>query len=172
MYQAAGSLRAAATAGTLDAFRRVIAVEPVIPGGQGGCAVGHWARNAGLASALLTGALSFSFAQAQTMLTVRVDHVRSGGVIPNVYAYCVPARSGHTARGPNRSPAIAWSPGPRGTKSYAIVVVDTDVPADFTTADAGVHRDVIRAVRGHVLARGEVVGLYTQNPALARTLLR
>jgi Raf kinase inhibitor-like YbhB/YbcL family protein len=229
--------------------------------------VGHWARSVGLAAALLMAALSIPFARAQTMLTVKVDHLRSGGVIPDVYAYCVAPRAGRTARGPNRSPAIAWSPGPRGTKSYAIVVVDTDVPTDFATADkegtvvpaalprrdfyhwllvdipaattslaegadsadpsakaagptphgvrglndygggragydgpcppwndAIVHHyhfrvyaldvarlnlpraftgtDVIRAVRGHVLARGEVVGLYTQNPAVARTLPR
>jgi hypothetical protein len=47
----------------------------------------------------------------------------------------VPAATGHTAPGRNVSPAISWSPGPAGTASYAIIVVDTDVPADFTDAD-------------------------------------
>lgn len=204
-------------------------------------------------------------AGAQARLSVSVDHLTTGRVILGAYAYCVPAKIGHTAPGPNRSPAISWSHGPAGTESYAIVVVDTDVPTVFTSAnkegqvipaslprrdfyhwllvdippsitalaegadskdpsakaagptpngarglndygdgragydgpcppwnDTIVHHyhfqvyalgvdhlalpaafrgaDVVRAMRGHVLARGEVVGLYTQNPNVARTL--
>jgi len=199
------------------------------------------------------------------MLSVVVDRFRTGGVIPEVYAYCVPAKVGHTAGGPNRSPAVSWSRGPAGTASYAIVVVDPDVPSVFTSANkegqvipAGLKRqdfyhwllvdippsttalaegadskgpspkpagptangvrglndygdgragydgpcppwndmivhhyhfrvyaldvahlslpaafhgpDVMKAVQGHVLARGEGVGLYTLNPDVARTL--
>ena len=73
--------------------------------------------------------------QAPATLTVTVDHFQTGRVIPPVYAFCVPATTGHTAPGRNISPAISWSRGPSGTASYAIVVVDTDVPAVFTDAD-------------------------------------
>jgi Raf kinase inhibitor-like YbhB/YbcL family protein len=68
-------------------------------------------------------------------LTVSVDHFKNGGVVPTRYAYCVPAAHGHAANGSNVSPAIAWSRGPAGTKSYAIIVFDTDVPTVFTNAD-------------------------------------
>lgn len=217
--------------------------------------------------ALLVGMPGPPVAGAPAMLSVVVDNFKTGRVILGAYAYCVPAKAGHTARGPNRSPAITWSRGPAGTASYAIVVVDTDVPTVFTSAnkegqvipadlkrrdfyhwllvditplttalaagadskdpspkpagptahgvrglndygngragydgpcppwnDTIVHHyhfqvhaldvahlslpasfkgaDVVQAMQGHVLARGEVVGLYTQNPDVARTLPR
>ncbi|HET7263172.1 MAG TPA: YbhB/YbcL family Raf kinase inhibitor-like protein [bacterium] len=84
---------------------------------------------------LLAAAPSAPAAQAQATLTVTVDSFRAGGVIPQRYAFCVPAATGHTAPGQNVSPAISWSRGPSGTASYAIVVVDTDVPAVLTDAD-------------------------------------
>ncbi len=219
------------------------------------------------AAALLAAAPSMPASQAAAMLTVTVDHLRAGGVIPPLYAFCVPAAAGHTAPGQNVSPAISWSRGPADTASYAIVVVDTDVPAVFTDADkegriipAGLKRrpfyhwllvdippsvtalaegadskdgaakpagrtpfgvrgfndfgggragydgpcppwndaivhhyhfrvyaldvahlplpadftgpDAVKAGQAHVLASGEVVGLYTQNPDVAKTLPR
>jgi Raf kinase inhibitor-like YbhB/YbcL family protein len=220
-----------------------------------------------LAAALLAAAPWTAQAGAQATLSVTVDNLKNGRVILGAYAFCVPAKVGHTAAGPNRSPAISWSRGPAGTASYAIIVVDPDVPTVFTNADkegqvlpaslkrrdfyhwllvdiprsttalaaaadskdpsakpagptphglrglndygdgragydgpcppwndAIVHHyhfrvyalnvphlslpagfkgpDVVAAMRGHVLARGEVVGLYTQNPSVARTLPR
>lgn len=68
-------------------------------------------------------------------LTVKVDGFKPGGVIPPAYAYCVPAQQGHTAPGPNRSPAISWSKGPAKTASYAVITVDTDVPTVFDDAN-------------------------------------
>jgi Raf kinase inhibitor-like YbhB/YbcL family protein len=204
-------------------------------------------------------------AAAQARLNVVVDGLRPGAVILGAYAYCVPAKLGHTEGGPNRSPEIGWSKGPAGTRSYALIVVDTDVPTVFTNAnregttipasmkrrpfyqwvlvdippsvtklpeDAGskdpaakpagpskwgieglndygggrgaydgpcppwndtiVHHyhfqiyalnvgrlslparfmgpDAVKAIQGHVLARGEIVGVYTQNPAVAKRL--
>ena len=78
---------------------------------------------------------SLPSAHAQATLHVTVDHFRTGGVIPARYAFCVAAASGHTAAGQNVSPAISWSRGPSGTASYAIVVVDSDVPTVFTDAN-------------------------------------
>jgi Raf kinase inhibitor-like YbhB/YbcL family protein len=63
-------------------------------------------------------------------LRVSVDAFKNGEMIPNKYAFCIPAAQGHTAPGPNFSPSISWSQGPRGTKSYAIMVYDTDSPAE------------------------------------------
>lgn len=63
-------------------------------------------------------------------LRVSVDSFKNGGMIPNKYAFCVPAAQGHTTGGPDISPSISWSKGPRRTKSYAIVLYDTDSPAE------------------------------------------
>jgi Raf kinase inhibitor-like YbhB/YbcL family protein len=63
-------------------------------------------------------------------LRVSVDTFKNGKMIPNKYAFCAPATQGHTAPGDNFSPSISWSRGPRGTKSYAILLYDTDSPAE------------------------------------------
>jgi Raf kinase inhibitor-like YbhB/YbcL family protein len=63
-------------------------------------------------------------------LKVSVDTFKNGEMIPNKYAFCVPAAQGHTAPGDNLSPGISWSRGPRGTKSYVILLYDTDSPAE------------------------------------------
>jgi Raf kinase inhibitor-like YbhB/YbcL family protein len=63
-------------------------------------------------------------------LKVSVDTFKNGEMIPNKYAFCAPATQGHTAPGDNFSPSISWSRGPRGTKSYAILLYDTDSPAE------------------------------------------
>ena len=86
-------------------------------------------------TAVVLAALPSAPAAGAGMLTVAVDSFRTGRVIPAAYAFCVPAATGHTAHGRNVSPAISWSPGPAKTASYAIVVVDTDVPTVFTSAN-------------------------------------
>jgi Raf kinase inhibitor-like YbhB/YbcL family protein len=67
---------------------------------------------------------------AAASLKVSVDSFKNGQMIPSKYAFCVPAAQGHTAGGPNISPRISWSKGPAGTKSYAIILHDTDSPAE------------------------------------------
>jgi Raf kinase inhibitor-like YbhB/YbcL family protein len=59
-------------------------------------------------------------------LTVNVDSLKNGGVIPNQYRFCVPAEQGHAAAGPDKSPGMSWSNGPTGTKSYVITLTDID----------------------------------------------
>jgi len=83
----------------------------------------------GLCAAATAVALAATSAAAPT-LKVRVDSFKDGGMMPNKFAFCVPAAQGHTSGGPNINPSISWSKGPRGTKSYAIVVYDTDSPAE------------------------------------------
>ncbi|HEU5047500.1 MAG TPA: YbhB/YbcL family Raf kinase inhibitor-like protein [Rickettsiales bacterium] len=68
-------------------------------------------------------------------LTVTVEGIGPGGYIEPTYAFCVPAAGSlHVKDGPDKSVGIAWSKGPEGTKSYAIVMVDTDVPTNFEDA--------------------------------------
>lgn len=69
-------------------------------------------------------------AESARSLKVSVDSFKNGGTIPNKYAFCVPAAQGHTTGGPDISPGISWSKGPRGTQSYAIILYDTDSPAE------------------------------------------
>lgn len=72
---------------------------------------------------------SVSPASAAT-LKVRVDSIKNGGMVPVKYAFCIPAAQGHAGPGANISPPISWSKGPRGTKSYAVVLTDTDSPKE------------------------------------------
>jgi Raf kinase inhibitor-like YbhB/YbcL family protein len=74
-------------------------------------------------------------ASGQALLTVTVDNIKLGGVIPTMYANCVPAQQGHVAQGPNVSPPISWAPGIAKTASYAIITVDPDVPTVFNDAN-------------------------------------
>jgi Raf kinase inhibitor-like YbhB/YbcL family protein len=74
--------------------------------------------------------LAVAPAASAASLKVSVDSVKSGGMLANKYAFCMPAAQGHTTGGPNINPSIKWSKGPRGTKSYAIILYDTDAPAE------------------------------------------
>jgi Raf kinase inhibitor-like YbhB/YbcL family protein len=83
------------------------------------------------AAGLLAMAAALAAAPASAReLKVSVDTFKNGEMIPNKYAFCAPAAQGHTAPGANFSPSISWSRGPRGTKSYAIILYDTDSPAE------------------------------------------
>jgi Raf kinase inhibitor-like YbhB/YbcL family protein len=70
---------------------------------------------------------------AQEKLEVTVGGVENG-VIGDKYAFCIPNEAEHIGPGENISPAISWSPGPEGTQSYAILVVDPDVPGESAMA--------------------------------------
>jgi Raf kinase inhibitor-like YbhB/YbcL family protein len=83
----------------------------------------------GALAAVMAAGLAATPASARE-LKVSVDTFKDGEMIPNKYAFCVPAAQGHTAPGPNFSPSISWSQGPRGTKSYVIMLYDTDSPAE------------------------------------------
>jgi Raf kinase inhibitor-like YbhB/YbcL family protein len=88
-------------------------------------------RKISLAVALGTGVMMAAMPAASARsLKVSVDSFKAGGMMPNKYAFCVPAAQGHTKGGPNINPRISWSKGPRGTKSYAVILYDTDSPAE------------------------------------------
>ncbi len=83
----------------------------------------------GLLAAGAAAAFAATPASAQT-LQVSVDSFKNGEMIPHKYTFCVPAAQGHTTGGPNISPSVSWSKGPAATKSYAIILHDTDAPAE------------------------------------------
>jgi Raf kinase inhibitor-like YbhB/YbcL family protein len=63
-------------------------------------------------------------------LEVSVDSIKDGKMLPTKYAFCMAAALGHATGGPDISPSISWSKGPAGTKSYVIILHDTDSPAE------------------------------------------
>ncbi|HET7729494.1 MAG TPA: YbhB/YbcL family Raf kinase inhibitor-like protein [Usitatibacter sp.] len=52
-----------------------------------------------------------------------------GGVIPAEYAFCAPDPGTHVTLSKNRNPHLAWTDVPMGTRSFAIVCHDPDVPS-------------------------------------------
>lgn len=56
------------------------------------------------------------------------DSFQDGERIPDHYAFGVADEKTHVTFGPNRNPHLAWSEAPDGTKSYALVCHDRDVP--------------------------------------------
>ncbi len=83
----------------------------------------------GLAAAAVPALATTAPAAART-LKVHVDSIKNGGTLANKYAFCAPAAQGHTTGGGNINPSISWSKGPRGTKSYAIILYDPKSPAE------------------------------------------
>jgi len=64
-------------------------------------------------------------------ITVESDSIQAGERVPDDYAFGVPNGEGKAAAaGGNRSPHLRWSGAPEGTRSFALLVVDPDVPAD------------------------------------------
>lgn len=52
-----------------------------------------------------------------------------GGVIPAEFAFCAPDPRTHVTLSKNRNPNLTWSAVPTGTKSFAVVCHDPDVPS-------------------------------------------
>jgi Raf kinase inhibitor-like YbhB/YbcL family protein len=91
-------------------------------------------RSAAIALAMAHAPEALAQAQAKPELTVTAEGIASDGYIDTDYAFCVPAAEGHVKEGPDKSIGLAWSKGPEGTRSYAIIMVDPDVPASFDDA--------------------------------------
>ncbi|WP_219821556.1 YbhB/YbcL family Raf kinase inhibitor-like protein [Sneathiella aquimaris] len=62
-------------------------------------------------------------------LTVTIDSWENGQAIPGRFAFGVPATEGHVALSDNKNPEIQWSGAPAGTKSFALICSDPDVPS-------------------------------------------
>ncbi|CAG0960998.1 hypothetical protein BURK1_00717 [Burkholderiales bacterium] len=52
-----------------------------------------------------------------------------GGAIPAEFAFGRPDSTTHVALSANRNPDLAWTGAPAGTKSFAVLCVDPDVPS-------------------------------------------
>ena len=52
-----------------------------------------------------------------------------GGVIPAEFAFCAPDSRTHVTLSSNRNPHLEWKDVPDGTKSFAILCHDPDVPS-------------------------------------------
>lgn len=83
-----------------------------------------------LISLLVAGVSLPAFAAGK--LDVTVDGLNADGSLPVESAFCGPLVDGKETLGGNVSPGITWLAGPEGTKSYALIEVDHDVPADLT----------------------------------------
>lgn len=70
-----------------------------------------------------------------TQLDVAIDGIAEGARIPEEFAFGVRTEDTPFTFGANISPAINWSNGPDGTKSYAIIMHDRSVPTVFDDAN-------------------------------------
>ncbi len=61
---------------------------------------------------------------------INISGIENNKSIDPKFAYCV----GKDGDGENLRPEISWENAPEGTKSFAVIVVDPDVPTDFTDA--------------------------------------
>jgi Raf kinase inhibitor-like YbhB/YbcL family protein len=81
-------------------------------------------------------------------LTVESSSFGNGDRIPEAYAFGVPAAEGHAApAGGNHNPHLRWSGAPEGTRSYAVLCMDVDVPTvfdDFNTEGRTLAADMPR----------------------------
>ena len=55
--------------------------------------------------------------------------IANGARIDGEFAFCIPAAEGHVQLSSNRNPHLAWSDVPAGTRSFALICHDPDVPS-------------------------------------------
>ncbi|MFZ1427062.1 MAG: YbhB/YbcL family Raf kinase inhibitor-like protein [Geminicoccaceae bacterium] len=78
---------------------------------------------------VMTGAAG---AMATPPLSVTIDGLSVRGTLPDAAAFCRLTSATTVAPGPNQSLGVQWSRGPNGTRSYALTMVDPDVPQDLS----------------------------------------
>ncbi len=62
-------------------------------------------------------------------MNIEIPAFKDGSPIPGENAFCIPADIGHVSLSSNINPLVRWSDVPEGTKSFALLVVDVDVPS-------------------------------------------
>ena len=80
-----------------------------------------------LSAALALWLASAAATLAADPLTVTIGGLDATGRLPDKAAFCPPDASGAK----NVNPEVTWSPGPEGTRAYALVMTDPDVPKDL-----------------------------------------
>jgi Raf kinase inhibitor-like YbhB/YbcL family protein len=68
-------------------------------------------------------------------MRVTSESFKDGAAIPGEYCFAVIAEKGHMAPSRNRNPELKWSDVPEGTKSFALICHDPDVPSRFDDAN-------------------------------------
>ena len=87
-------------------------------------------------------------------MTLTSTSLADGQPIDPRLAFCAPDPDGHTRDGGDRSPHLAWTGAPDGTRSFAVVMYDPDAPADPSDANKAlrtIDRDAERTVFYHWL---------------------
>ncbi len=91
-----------------------------------------------LAGAVLAALSGVAYAEEGVVkssgLEVVVKGLGSDDRFQDKHVVCVPEK-GHHGEGSNINPEISWSGAPEKTASYAIILVDTDVPTVFDAAN-------------------------------------
>jgi hypothetical protein len=77
-----------------------------------------------------------------------------------------PTAEGRDAPGNNKGPGISLTAGPASTPSYAITLVDADLPPDLSLSDP--EDATLAAAKAHVLASRPVELNYAINPKAKR----
>jgi Raf kinase inhibitor-like YbhB/YbcL family protein len=67
--------------------------------------------------------LAMAVAARVAKFTLSSPTIIEGGIVPNAHVY-----NGFGYRGENKSPQLAWSAAPSGTRSFAVTVHDPDAP--------------------------------------------
>lgn len=99
-------------------------------GGRKPCWAPHAALDRVLVAAVAALGAAIAPAGAAESLTVTVGGLDAHGRLPISAAYCPPTRLDPAEY--NISPSVSWSRGPRGTRSYALIMTDLDVPKDLS----------------------------------------
>lgn len=68
-------------------------------------------------------------------MRITVEGISEGQPIPGQFAFAVPHAQDHMALSDNRNPRVTWDGVPEGTRSFAVVVVDPDVPSDASNVN-------------------------------------
>ncbi len=86
----------------------------------------------GLAGVL---AMSLPGAALAARFTLTLPGVPDGQPMPARYSFCTRGADQHIHPGSDISPPLTWSGVPAGTRSFALTMIDPDVPARMTEAE-------------------------------------
>ena len=62
-------------------------------------------------------------------MKLSTESFAEGLAIPGDYSFCIPDPEHRIVRGQNRNPQLSWCDAPEGTRSFALICHDPDVPS-------------------------------------------